>query len=618
MSPCFSSEFSGGTGSGIRIAVVDTGLDSTHGAIHFPANGVTITHHGMDYGIEPGTTDTIGHGTAVCNCIKRVAKDVDLFVVNAFDDTDQIDVERLTYALNYISDNVPCDIVHISSGITDFTTVSPLHEACKKLVDQGRIVVSAFDNYGAISYPAAFPEVIGVDMSIACSNMLEYEYVESDLVNVRAQGVSLRVPWAGHTYRIVTGTSFSSAFITGIIAIFLQYGYRRLDDIRKQLKKYAVIQHTPSYYEETGRPFIIHEAIALPFNKEMHLLAAKSLQTDFVIRDFFTYKYTGQVHKRISEVLHQSVDQDYMLKNVDTIPWEEAFDTVIVGHLGNLSRLVKKNLKAEILENCLIYRKNLYMLDYDEVDDTVLQRFREKGLQIFCPGYDVKNLPKGIFGRMHVISTPIVGVFGTSSIQGKFNLQLELKRLFCSRGFTVGHLSTEATGFLLGADEVFPFGYHSTVTVSGIDAVIAINNLLHKIEENTHPDIIIAGSQSLSVQSSSGNIGAYPCAQTELLFALDADVIILCVNYTDEISYIKRTIRFLEAANESKVLAAVLFPCIRRDVYSYLDNHMSPISDIDLQRKKEELCQNLSLEVYAQNSSDDMEALFQSILQYFS
>jgi hypothetical protein len=37
-----------------------------------------------------------------------------------------------------------------------------LYTACKSLTNKGIILVSAFDNAGSLSFPAAFPNVIGV------------------------------------------------------------------------------------------------------------------------------------------------------------------------------------------------------------------------------------------------------------------------------------------------------------------------------------------------------------------------------------------------------------------------------------------------------------------------
>ena len=42
--------------------------------------------------------------------------------------------------------------------------------------EKGIIIVSAFDNSGIISYPAALASVIGIDVK---NNMFEYEFVKN-------------------------------------------------------------------------------------------------------------------------------------------------------------------------------------------------------------------------------------------------------------------------------------------------------------------------------------------------------------------------------------------------------------------------------------------------------
>lgn len=52
------------------------------------------------------------------------------------------------------------------------------------------ILISAYDNAGAISYPAAFPEVIGVDSDIRCTRWDDFLVIEgeNDNITVYAKG----------------------------------------------------------------------------------------------------------------------------------------------------------------------------------------------------------------------------------------------------------------------------------------------------------------------------------------------------------------------------------------------------------------------------------------------
>ena len=601
------------TGKGIKIVVVDTGVDLKHPAIKKFAHVITpVNFHSVF-----DTEDVIGHGTAVTYCIHKIAQDAELICVNAFGEKEEIDEKTLSNTLNYIHENIDYDIINISSGIVCIDNNSSLYSICSKIVEAGKIIVSAFDNLGAISYPAAFKDVIGVDMSQRCTSIYDYEYVEGECVNVRGRGVSQKVPWCNGEYRTVVGSSFSAGYISGMIALLMENGYKKQKDIKEKLAKLAINKWLFEKFEEVIPVPKMEKAIILPFNKEMHSLVTFSENLKFKLVGVYSYKYTGQVGLQCSEIVNKKIQKDFVVSNVEKIDWTGDFDTVVIGHLDKLSNLIHKNLKKEIIDKCLEYRKNVFSLDALEISDSVKTEFRKRNLTIYYPKFVLNNIPKGLFGKMFLISKPILGFFGTSSIQGKFTVQMEIKNRLEKKGYSVGHLTSEATGQLLGADYSFPFGYASTVEVKGIDAVVGINYLLHKIECEHERDIILVGSQSLSVQMSSGNIMYYPCCQTEMLFAIDTDAIILNVNYTDEIEYIKRTISFLESANDSVVIALALFPCVREDVYAFLGDKMYMVSNRKLIEKKKWLEKELKRTVFVLKDSEELDKLCDTIINFF-
>jgi hypothetical protein len=72
--------FAGFTGKGVRVAVIDSGVNSAHPHIGGVAGGVTITQEFE----EKDYTDKIGHGTAVMAAIKEKAPDAEYFAVRFF------------------------------------------------------------------------------------------------------------------------------------------------------------------------------------------------------------------------------------------------------------------------------------------------------------------------------------------------------------------------------------------------------------------------------------------------------------------------------------------------------------------------------------------------------
>jgi uncharacterized NAD-dependent epimerase/dehydratase family protein len=241
----------------------------------------------------------------------------------------------------------------------------------------------------------------------------------------------------------------------------------------------------------------------------------------------------------------------------------------------------------------------------------------EAGFQVYYPSIIEQNIPKSYCGKLRHIGKPVIGVFGTSSRQGKYTVQLDLRRRLLRDGYQIGQLGTEPTAPLFGFDACYPVGYSSTVKISGLDAISTINYLMGQIEDR-NPDIILVGGQSQTISLSTGNVGLYTLYNQELLLGSEPDICILCVNSIDEISYIQRTIQYLESWIETKVLALVLYPVERNLRWSVFGNTINSISEERLGEKQIEFEKAIGLPTYLLNSTSDMEALYQKCISHFS
>lgn len=120
----------------------------------------------------------------------------------------------LTHALRYIYENISCDIINISAGIVCCEDIPALREVCMRIIERGTVIVSAFDNGGAISYPAAFDNVIGIDGDIHNRDINHYEYLSGSNANFCGAKLEQRVPWLDGTKEIVSGNSFIAPHFT--------------------------------------------------------------------------------------------------------------------------------------------------------------------------------------------------------------------------------------------------------------------------------------------------------------------------------------------------------------------------------------------------------------------
>jgi uncharacterized NAD-dependent epimerase/dehydratase family protein len=279
---------------------------------------------------------------------------------------------------------------------------------------------------------------------------------------------------------------------------------------------------------------------------------------------------------------------------------------VILGNVDNLSRLIKIDLKKYIIDNAFIHGKSIYAFERVTTDTSQTVMF---------PQISTKNIDLQKQGKLYNITTAVVGVWGTSSKQGKFTLQLRLKSFFEKIGLKVGHISTEPMGYLLGADYVYPMGFKSTVELSKIDAVSVLNSALHDIEIK-NKDIIIVGSQSGTIPFSLSTPYNISFEQNELIFGTDPAVYVLCVNIWDDIDYIKRTINYLRAINNSEVIGLAILENAPRD-FSSGENHRNTI-DSQVNCFKKKINELFHMPVYNISSDDQIERLGHAIINYLS
>ncbi|MEG0771210.1 MAG: DUF1611 domain-containing protein, partial [Clostridia bacterium] len=237
--------------------------------------------------------------------------------------------------------------------------------------------------------------------------------------------------------------------------------------------------------------------------------------------------------------------------------------------MKELSDAIKFDFKKYFLNNALAYNKNV--ISFDSVDKDYLKMFSDKNLKTYYPCIKKNDVPKNLFGKLRKIGKPVIAIVGTGPRQGKFTLQMSIKNILEQSDYSVGMLGTEPSSLLLGANEVYPMGYASTVEVSGIDAIKVINHLLGKIED-CNPEIIIIGSQSQSTPFTDSSLKYLPITQHELLLATAPDCYVLCINLSDDTSYIKRTLAYLESLFGAKVLALAALPLDHAQKWSVISN----------------------------------------------
>ncbi|MEV0884896.1 type VII secretion-associated serine protease mycosin [Streptomyces microflavus] len=233
------------TGKGVRVAVVDTGVDVKNpqltAAVDVKAGrnlmrkDLKDANGGkLERGKENGTTDTVGHGTKVAGIIAAreakgtgftgLAPDATIIPIQQNDADGNGTAETLAQAIRYAADTAKADIINISQDTADALEPTPLlKQAVDHALAKDIVVVASAGNDGMggnvkPTYPASYEGVLAVASSDR-NNERAYFSQGGGFVGIAAPGVDMisTVPGGGHCAD--NGTSFSAPYVAGVAAL---------------------------------------------------------------------------------------------------------------------------------------------------------------------------------------------------------------------------------------------------------------------------------------------------------------------------------------------------------------------------------------------------------------
>lgn len=294
------------------------------------------------------------------------------------------------------------------------------------------------------------------------------------------------------------------------------------------------------------------------------------------------------------------------------IEWD-TFDTLIVGHLkeyefySNNADILKKIVNSAIEKG-----KNVYAFD-----DLLNEMNMICSENLYYPRIDLTNVLPMREGKLFQINKPVLGVFGTSSKQGKFSLQLELRKKLMKLGYNVGQIGTEPSAYLYNFDFLFPMGFNKSIYIGVQQGIQVLNYELEKICEQDK-DIILVGSQSGTIPYDYNNLECYTTDQIYFLMSTQPDAVILCVNPYDAPDYILNTINLIESVgNGSKVIAIVVFPMTIEKGWKELYGKKTILSREEYLISKDKFEKMFEIPVFCLGTENDMEKLVQNIINFF-
>jgi subtilisin len=232
----------GRTGRGVRVAVVDSGIDTEHpdlkGKVRESVEAVA-----EDGRIEfrPSTSgDQAGHGTACAGIITSIAPDVDLYSVKVLGPKASGSGDMFLVGLDYAIKQ-KFRVINLSLGTTKRDFFAPLHDLLDRAYQAGCIVVSAANNLPYPSYPSIFSSSIVSVVKRAGGDPFNFGYRYGQVIELVAPGVEVKTTWPGGGYRQLTGNSFACPYMVGIIALMME-AYPNLTPFQVKTILYTIAQ----------------------------------------------------------------------------------------------------------------------------------------------------------------------------------------------------------------------------------------------------------------------------------------------------------------------------------------------------------------------------------------
>jgi subtilisin len=211
----------GATGKGIRVCILDSGVDGTHPRVGELESSVVITlgENEEILASEDLEGDVSGHGTACAGIVRTVAPEASISSVRVlganFSGSGGVLLAGLRYAVEQ-----GFDVINMSLSTTKKPFASTLHELADSAYFQRTVLVASAHNMPVESYPWRFSSVISVG-SHEEPDPLAFFYNPSPPVEFFGRGVNVEVPWLGGRVLTVSGNSFATPHLTGICALVL-------------------------------------------------------------------------------------------------------------------------------------------------------------------------------------------------------------------------------------------------------------------------------------------------------------------------------------------------------------------------------------------------------------
>jgi subtilisin family serine protease len=212
----------GTTGNGVKVAVVDSGVDADHPLIDGRVAGyvaISVSDDG-ELVLEDGShEDTSGHGTACAGIVLGIAPECKLYSVRVMGRRGGKG-SALVAGIRWVVEQ-GMQVANLSLGTTKNDFFGALHEVTDEAYFRHVVLVTAANNFPIPSFPCEYASVVSVASHETNDPYLFY-YNPAPPTEFGAFGIDVPAAWKGGGISKVTGNSVAAPHITGIVARILE------------------------------------------------------------------------------------------------------------------------------------------------------------------------------------------------------------------------------------------------------------------------------------------------------------------------------------------------------------------------------------------------------------